>query len=100
MLKIELIVQDLFEELRVDKYIAANYDEVSRSELKYYFDEEKILVNGKLAKPSLKVINGDMPVEYNTLEKAYKCRKQPLEKAVYKIRRHSERPLKNARRTR
>lgn len=60
MLKIELIVEDLFEELRVDKYIAANYDEVSRSELKYYFDEEKILVNGKLAKPSLKVFNGDI----------------------------------------
>ena len=59
MLKIELIVEELFEELRVDKYIAANYDEVSRSELKYYFDEEKILVNGKLAKPSLKVFNGD-----------------------------------------
>lgn len=60
MLKIELIVEELFEELRVDKYIAANYDEVSRSELKYYFDEEKILVNGKLAKPSLKVFNGDI----------------------------------------
>ena len=60
MLKIELIVEELFEELRVDKYIAANYDEVSRSELKYYFDEEKILVNGKLAKPSLKVFNGDV----------------------------------------
>ena len=41
MLKIELIVEELFEELRVDKYIAANYDEVSRSELKYYFDEEE-----------------------------------------------------------
>lgn len=59
MLKIELIVEELLEELRVDKYIAASYDEVSRSELKYYFDEEKILVNGKLAKPSLKVFNGD-----------------------------------------
>ena len=60
MLKIELIVEELLEELRVDKYIAASYDEVSRSELKYYFDEEKILVNGKLAKPSLKVFNGDI----------------------------------------
>ena len=59
MLKIELIVEELLEELRVDKYIAASYDEVSRNELKYYFDEEKILVNGKLAKPSLKVFNGD-----------------------------------------
>lgn len=60
MLKIQLVVEELEEELRVDKYIANNYDEVSRSELKYYFDEEKILVNGKLAKPSLKVINGDI----------------------------------------
>ena len=60
MLKIQLVVEELEEELRVDKYIANNYDEVSRSELKYYFDEEKIFVNGKLAKPSLKVINGDI----------------------------------------
>ena len=64
MLKIELIVEGLEEELRVDKYIANNYDEVSRSELKYYFDEEKIYVNSKLAKPSLKVINGDV-IEIN-----------------------------------
>lgn len=42
------------------------------------------------------VINGDMPTEYNTLEKAYKFRRNPLEKAVYKFRRYSERPLKNA----
>jgi 23S rRNA pseudouridine1911/1915/1917 synthase len=60
MLKIQLVVEELEEELRVDKYIANNYDEVSRSELKYYFDEEKIFVNNKLAKPSLKVINGDI----------------------------------------
>ena len=60
MLKIELIVEELLEELRVDKYIANNYDEVSRSELKYYFDEDKILVNGKIAKPSLKVFNKDV----------------------------------------
>ena len=32
MLKIQLIVTDLIDELRVDKYIANNYDEVSRSE--------------------------------------------------------------------
>lgn len=64
MLKIELIVEGLEEELRVDKYIANNYDEVSRSELKYYFDEDKIYVNSKLAKPSLKVINGDV-IEIN-----------------------------------
>ena len=60
MLKIQLVVEELEEELRVDKYIANNYDEVSRSELKYYFDEDKIFVNSKLAKPSLKVINGDI----------------------------------------
>lgn len=60
MLKIELIVENLEDELRIDKYIAANYDEVSRSELKYYFDEEKIFVNHKLVKPSFKVSNGDI----------------------------------------
>lgn len=60
MLKIQLIVENLLEELRVDKYIANNYDEVSRSELKYYFDEEKIVINGKIVKPSFKVVNGDI----------------------------------------
>ncbi len=60
MLKIELVVENLEEELRIDKYIAANYDEVSRSELRYYFDEEKIFVNKKLIKPSFKVNNGDI----------------------------------------
>ena len=60
MLKIELIVENLEEELRIDKYIAANYDEVSRSELKYYFDENKIFVNKKLVKPSFKVNNQDV----------------------------------------
>ena len=60
MLKIQLIVEELDKELRVDKYIANNYDEVSRSELKYYFDEEKIVINGKIVKPSFKVVNGDV----------------------------------------
>lgn len=60
MLKVELIVKDLLEELRVDKYIVSVYDEVSRSELKYYFDEDLIKVNGKVVKPSFKVVNEDV----------------------------------------
>lgn len=59
MLKYELFVENLEEELRIDKFIANVYDEITRSELKYYFDEEKIFVNDKLVKPSFKVKNND-----------------------------------------
>ena len=72
MLKIELIVEGLEEELRVDKYIANNYDEVSRSELKYYFDEQKIFVNSSaaffldLSKISSKILNPESPYSSKT----------------------------------
>ena len=59
MAVIKIMVDDQEEELRVDKYIPLHYQEVSRSELKYYFDEQKIKVNGKIVKPSFKIINGD-----------------------------------------
>ena len=62
MKKIELVVENLEDLLRIDKYIPSVYDEVSRSELSYYFDEQKILVNGKIVKPSYKVTNGDVIV--------------------------------------
>lgn len=44
---------------RLDKFIAANSEDTSRSELKYYFDNDKIFVNDKLAKPSYKVEEND-----------------------------------------
>lgn len=56
----EVIVSNLESLLRVDKYLVSALPLVSRSELKKYFDEEKILVNGKIVKPSFKVDNGDI----------------------------------------
>lgn len=45
--------------IRIDKYIPLVYSEVSRSELRSYFDDGKILVNGKVVKPSYKVQEND-----------------------------------------
>lgn len=59
MLKIELTVENC-SELRVDKYIVSVYDEVSRSELKYYFEEQLVKVNNKVVKPSFLVSSGDV----------------------------------------
>ena len=46
--------------IRIDKYLPTCYEDITRSELKKYFDENKIKVNGKLVKPSYKVENGDL----------------------------------------
>ncbi len=46
--------------IRIDKYLPTCYTEMTRSELKKYFDEEKVKVNGKVVKPSYKVENGDL----------------------------------------
>ncbi len=59
MLKTKLIVEDDIS-LRVDKYIVSVYDELSRSELKYYFDEGLVQVNEKIVKPSFVVTNNDI----------------------------------------
>ena len=48
------------ESIRIDKYLPTCYEDMTRSELKKYFDENKIKVNGKLVKPSYKVENGDL----------------------------------------
>ncbi len=48
------------ESIRIDKYLPSCYADMTRSELKKYFDENKIKVNGKLVKPSYKVENGDL----------------------------------------
>lgn len=45
--------------LRVDKYLVQVLENTSRNELKGYFDEHKIYVNGKIARPSYTVRPGD-----------------------------------------
>lgn len=44
---------------RVDKYLVSVIKDITRSELKNYFDEHKVYVNGKIAKPSYTVRPGD-----------------------------------------
>ena len=59
MLK-EIVVENLDEELRVDKYLPDKLEDISRSELKKFFEEGKVRVNDKVVKPSFKVKNGDI----------------------------------------
>ena len=46
-------------EIRIDKYLPDCFSEMTRSELKKYFDKELVKVNGKIVKPSYKIVNGD-----------------------------------------
>ena len=48
------------ENCRLDKYLADKTSELSRAIIQKMIDEEKILVNGKKAKNSYKVIEGDI----------------------------------------
>jgi 23S rRNA pseudouridine1911/1915/1917 synthase len=63
------------EEIRVDKYLADVYSDMTRSEMKSYFELGLVEVNGKVVKSSFKVQNDDMvslspkPAEPMTLEK-------------------------------
>lgn len=53
-------IDDELNELRVDKYLVEVSEDLSRSELREYFDQNLIRVNNKLVKPSLKVKNDDI----------------------------------------
>ena len=44
---------------RIDKYLASYLENVTRSELKYYFNDQKITVNGKVVKPSYTLNDND-----------------------------------------
>ncbi len=54
------LVDELLDELRVDKYLAEVCEDLSRTEIKDYFDESLITVNNKIVKPSFKVKNNDL----------------------------------------
>lgn len=47
-------------ELRVDKYLVEVCEDLSRTELREYFDQNLVRVNNKFVKPSLKVKNDDI----------------------------------------
>ena len=60
MIKRELIYLEESLVNRIDKYLADLIEEVSRTELKEYFNQGKILVNGKVVKPSYKLESNDV----------------------------------------
>ena len=54
------LLEEELTEIRVDKYLAELCEDLSRSEIKEYFDESLITVNSKVVKPSFKVTNNDI----------------------------------------
>ena len=62
MIKKELLYLEESFIHRIDKYLADLIEEVSRTELKEYFTQGKILVNGKVVKPSYKLETNDVIV--------------------------------------
>lgn len=59
MIKQTFIYEKEFCDERIDKYLAEMFEELSRSELKEYFNQSKILVNNKVVKPSYKLETND-----------------------------------------
>ena len=62
MIKREIIYSGESLVIRIDKYLAELIEEVSRTELKEYFNQGKILVNNKVVKPSYKLEDNDVIV--------------------------------------
>ncbi|MBO5623453.1 MAG: RNA pseudouridine synthase, partial [Butyrivibrio sp.] len=57
--KLEFIVTDEYEGLRIDKLISELVDSLSRSFIKKLIDEDKVTCNGKKIKASYQVSEGD-----------------------------------------
>lgn len=51
----EFIIEQEYENLRLDKVISSKYEELSRTMIQKLIDENKIWVNEKLPKASYKV---------------------------------------------
>ncbi len=59
MSKFEYVVENLVEDIRIDKWICEQNGDVSRSMLQKLLKENRITVNGKVVSKSYKVCNGD-----------------------------------------
>lgn len=77
---LKYLEQELID-IRVDKYLSEVCEDLSRSELKEYFEQSLIRVNGKIVKPSFKVKNDDIIDIDATLEETIDIIKEdiPLE---------------------
>ena len=60
MNKIKLVVDNLEEEIRIDKYLSENEElDFTRSKIQKLIDEGNILVNNKIVKNSYKLQSND-----------------------------------------
>jgi 23S rRNA pseudouridine1911/1915/1917 synthase len=60
MEKIDLIVEDSDDNIRIDKYISNALSELSRAYIQKVIKEENVTVNGKIIKANYKVSKGDV----------------------------------------
>lgn len=60
MSRLEYKAENLYGEIRIDKWISEQNGDISRSALQKLLKEEKVTVNGKSAAKSYKVKNGDI----------------------------------------
>lgn len=54
------LIDEVVSEYRIDKYLAEVCEDLSRSELKDYFDDGLVHVGNKVVKPSFKIKDGDV----------------------------------------
>lgn len=62
-----LIVDEVYNGIRIDKYLTEILSDKSRSFIKRYFDEERICLNDRIVKPSAKVYTNDV-ITYTDVE--------------------------------
>ena len=55
---IELLVDDEYDKLRIDKYLATQLDDMSRSYIQKLIGEDRVLVDGKAVKSNFRVLSG------------------------------------------
>lgn len=56
----EIVIEEKYNNVRADKALSVIFDNLSRNFIQNLFEEEKVLVNGKIAKSKVKLLTGDM----------------------------------------
>ena len=55
----QIIVNDEFDSLRLDKALSLILSELSRSKIQHFIEDGLVLINQKIAKSSYKLVEGD-----------------------------------------
>ena len=55
----QIIVNDEFDSLRLDKALSLILSELSRSKIQHFIEDGLVLINQKVAKSSYKLVEGD-----------------------------------------